>query len=103
MNLEKVMCDFVALHDMFEDLSLEGERKVKHKVRLMLDTEAYRYLKYRILCKALKRIERGVTGAAEPSLDFIQSAEMGDSIAKSLDIKEKEPRVSHFRGLNSEK
>jgi len=96
--ITKVMCDYVALHDMFEDLSTEGERKVKHKVRLMLDTEAYRYLKYRILCKAVNRIERGVTGAAEPSLDFIQSAEMGEALANSLNIKEKEPRVSHFRG-----
>ena len=101
--IEKVMCDFVALHDMYGDLDPDGERKIRQQVKLMLDTEAYRYLKYRILCKALKRIERGVTGAQEPSLDFIQSAELGDEIAKSLEVKEKEPRMSHFRGLNNNK
>jgi len=96
--ITKIMCDFVALKDMFGDLSPEGERKVKHKVRLMLDTEAYMYLKYRILETGTRKLLQDHPEKAWP---ILQTAYKADDIAKSLEVKPIEPRVSHFRGLES--
>ena len=96
--IEKVMSDFVALHDMFSEVTPEKERSLKLAVRTMIESEAYSYLKYQILRRAASRIERGLTGSQEPSLDFIRSAFMGEEISKSLDIKPVEPRKSYFRG-----
>ena len=99
--IEKVMCDYVALREMFNDITPEKERAVKIAVRKMIETEEYSYLKYKILQRAVDRIERGVTGASEVSMDFIQSANLGEEISNSLDIKEIKPRVSYFRPENS--
>ena len=100
--IERVVSDFAALHDIFAELAPEAERKVKIAVRNMIETEAYSYLKYHILKRAMSRIERGLTGSPDVAMDFISSAMIGEQISKSLDIKEKQPRTTHFRGINNE-
>ena len=101
--IEKVMCDYVALHDMFAGLSEDGERKIKHKVRLMLDTEAYMYLKYRMLQQGTRRLETGLQDDPVKAWAIIQTSYTGDNLAKSLEVKEIKPRESHFRGKSCEK
>lgn len=96
--IKKVLQDCVALEEMFGDLSPEKERSIKVAVKRMLETEEYAYVKYHILKMAIRRMEIAASGATSRSADFIQSAGVGDDLANSLNVKEQEKRVSHYRG-----
>ena len=96
--IEKAVCDYVALREMFHDLAPEKERAVKAKVRQMIGTEEYCYLKYWILKHAMSELEGSIQGRENHAREYMVSANIGEEISKSLDIKDKEPRVSFFRG-----
>lgn len=96
--IKKAMQDYVALEEMFGDLSPEKERSIKVAVKRMLETEEYAYVKYHILKMAIRRMEISATGTSSRSADFIQSAAAADDLANSLNVKEQEPYESKFRG-----
>jgi len=99
--IKRMIQDYAALLDMFQGMPPEKERKVKVAVRQMIETEAYQYVKYCILGKAVSRMQSGLNNGTHTAKDYLTSAYEGENIAKSLDIKEQPKRKIHFRGENS--
>lgn len=92
--IERTIKDYVALDEMFGSMSPEEIDKVKAKLKVMIGTEEYSYLKYEILKRFVHSIsyDMGETAKTQEGLAYLAEA-----IIRPPERSEA-TKKSHFRG-----
>ena len=92
--IDRLISDYVALHEIYGNISEEQHDRLKKELKALMQTEAYMYLKYEQLRRTVGRMRLDMS-------DSTKVMEAAAYQAEALTAKPQEPvqpQKSHWRG-----